>query len=179
ISPECGHAYSALKWEGPNLVGRDYNFEVIHILELLDKLRREGRIMFQGKDDRRLTYHDPCQIVRRGGIVQEPRNLLGQVASNFVEMEDHGIYNICCGGGGGVSANSRAEDMRLRSFASKKAQIDKMGGVDALVTSCANCRNVLEEGIEHYGMDLPVIGLSELLADYLTPDERGEPVEPA
>ncbi|MBT3305663.1 MAG: (Fe-S)-binding protein [Alphaproteobacteria bacterium] len=179
ISPECGHAYSALKWEGPNLVGRDYNFKVIHILELLDNLRREGRITFQGKDDRRLTYHDPCQIVRRGGIVKEPRDLLGQVASNFVEMEDHGIYNVCCGGGGGVSANARAEDMRLRAFASKKAQIDKMGEVDALVTSCANCRNVLEEGIEHYGMDLPVIGLSELLADYLTPEERGEPPEPA
>ncbi|MBC8339650.1 MAG: (Fe-S)-binding protein [Rhodospirillales bacterium] len=172
ISPECGHAYSALKWEGPNLLGRDYDFEVIHILELMDKLRREGRITFKGKDDRKLTYHDPCQIVRRGGIVREPRDLLGQVASNFVEMKDCGVYNICCGGGGGVSANPRAEDLRLKAFAVKKAQVDDLGGVDALVTSCANCRNVLEEGIEHYGMDLPVIGLSELLADYL--DDEGD-----
>jgi len=175
ISPECGHGYSALKWEGPNLLGRDYDFEVIHILELMDKLRREGRITFKGKDERKLTYHDPCQIVRRGGIVREPRDLLGSVASNFVEMEEHGVNNICCGGGGGVSANPRAEDLRLKAFACKKEQIDKLGGVDALVTSCGNCRNVLEEGIDKYGMVLPVIGLSELLAGYLSPDEPGEP----
>jgi len=34
ISPECGHAYMALRWEGPNLIGRPYSFKVIHILEL-------------------------------------------------------------------------------------------------------------------------------------------------
>ncbi|MHB8825602.1 MAG: (Fe-S)-binding protein, partial [Thiobacillus sp.] len=28
ISPECGHAYTALRWEGPNLIGRPFGFEV-------------------------------------------------------------------------------------------------------------------------------------------------------
>ncbi|MDH5749232.1 MAG: (Fe-S)-binding protein, partial [Rhodospirillales bacterium] len=165
ISPECGHAYSALKWEGPNLVGRDYKFEVIHILELLEQFRREGRLRTKGMDSRRLTFHDPCQIVRRGGIVKEPRNLINQVASGFVEMKNHGVHNICCGGGGGVSSNPRAEEMRIKAFACKKEQIDDLGQVDALVTSCANCRNVLEEAIDAYEMDLPVIGLTELLAE--------------
>ncbi len=169
ISPECGHAYSALKWEGPNLLGRDYGFEVVHILELLDDLVREGRLPSRGKDQRRLTYHDPCQIVRRGGLSAEPRNLLNRVADNFVEMKEHGKYNICCGGGGGVSSNPRAEELRIKAFVGKKAQIDELGGVDALVTSCANCRNVLEEAIDEYEMDLPVIGLTELLAEYLEP----------
>ena len=27
ISPECGHAYTALRWEGPNLIGRPYTFK--------------------------------------------------------------------------------------------------------------------------------------------------------
>ncbi|MHA1598721.1 MAG: (Fe-S)-binding protein, partial [Alphaproteobacteria bacterium] len=115
ISPECGHAYSALKWEGPNLIGRAYKFEVIHILELLDQLRREGRIKPKDTDDRRLTFHDPCQIVRRGGIVEEPRHLMNMVAGNFVEMENHGTANICCGGGGGVSSNPRAEELRIKA----------------------------------------------------------------
>jgi Fe-S oxidoreductase len=170
ISPECGHAYSALKWEGPNLIGRSYDFEVVHILELLDRLVQEGRLTTTGRDSRRVTYHDPCQIVRRGGIVEEPRKLLHGVAANFVEMREHGKYNICCGGGGGVSSNPRAEQLRLKSFASKKQQIDALGDIEALVTSCANCRNVLEEAIDEYEMELPVIGLTELIADYLEPE---------
>ncbi len=174
ISPECGHAYSALKWEGPNLVGRAYDFKVVHILELLDRLVDDGRLPTRGKDKRRLTYHDPCQIVRRGGVVEQPRRLLRQVASNFVEMENAGVGNICCGGGGGVSSNPRAEEMRLKAFACKKRQIDDLGRIDALVTSCANCRNVLEEAIDEYEMELPVIGLSELLADYLDEGEQAE-----
>jgi len=169
ISPECGHAYSALKWEGPNLIGRDYGFEVVHILELLDQLVGDGRLPTRGQDSRRLTYHDPCQIVRRGGLIAEPRNLLNKVANNFVETAEHGKYNICCGGGGGVSSNPRAEELRLKAFAAKKKQIDDLGEVEALVTSCANCRNVLEEAIDEYGMELPVVGLTELLAEYLEP----------
>ncbi|MBT6406792.1 MAG: (Fe-S)-binding protein, partial [Rhodospirillaceae bacterium] len=124
ISPECGHAYSALKWEGPNLLGRAYDFEIIHIMELLDQLRREGRIKARGSDDQRLTFHDPCQIVRRGGVVDEPRHLMNMVASNFVEMDNCGTANICCGGGGGVSSNSRAEELRIKAFGSKKKQLD-------------------------------------------------------
>ena len=166
ISPECGHAYSALNWEGPNLVGRTYNFEVIHILELLDRLCAEGKITTKGKDTRRLTFHDPCQIVRRGGIVEEPRNLLNLVADNFVEMTPSASANICCGGGGGVSSNAGAEELRLKAFGSKKRQLDAVKP-DAMVTACGNCRNVLEEAIDENDMIMPVLGLTELLAEYL------------
>ena len=167
VSPECGHAYSALNWEGPNLVGKNYDFEVIHILELLDQLVREGRIKTKSElDQRRVTFHDPCQIVRRGGIVDEPRNLLHMVSDNFIEMENYGVANICCGGGGGVSSNSRAEELRIKSFGAKKKQLDAVGP-EALVTACGNFRNVLEEAIDEFGMDLPVLGLTELVAEYL------------
>jgi Fe-S oxidoreductase len=167
ISPECGHAYSALKWEGPNLVGKAYDFEVVHILELLDQLRRDGKIKLKDKDTRRLTFHDPCQIVRRGGIVREPRDLVRHAADNFHEMPYAGIANICCGGGGGVSSNARAEELKIKAFECKKAQIEAVGDVAVLVTACANCRNTLEESIDAYEMELPVIGVAELLAEHL------------
>ncbi|MCU7807960.1 MAG: (Fe-S)-binding protein, partial [Candidatus Thiodiazotropha sp. (ex Semelilucina semeliformis)] len=127
VSPECGHAYTAIRWEGPNLIGRPYDFEVVHILELLDKLKAEGRIKLEGKDDTPMTLHDPCQIVRRGGVVDPPRNLLHSVADHFTEMTDHGVMNWCCGGGGGVSANERAEELRLKSFDRKKHQLEELG----------------------------------------------------
>ncbi len=167
VSPECGHAYSALNWEGPNLVGKSYDFQVIHILELLDQLVGEGRIKTKvERDQRRVTFHDPCQIVRRGGVVQQPRNLLNLVSGNFIEMENAGVANICCGGGGGVSSNARAEKLRITAFGAKKRQLDAVKP-EALVTACGNCRNVLEEAIDEYEMDLPVLGLTELVAEYL------------
>ena len=166
ISPECGHAFTALRWEGPNLIGRPYPFEVVHILELLDQLRSEGRLKTKGKESVPITLHDPCQLVRRGGVVAQPRSLLGDIAEDFREMDDHGVWNWCCGGGGGVSANERAEPLQIVSFKRKQAQLEKIN-VDTMVTACANCRIVLEEGLEHYHMDINVVGLTELLAEHL------------
>lgn len=168
ISPECGHAYTALRWEGPNLIGRAYGFEVVHVLELLEQLRSEGRLPLQGISDTRLSFHDPCQIVRRGGVTEAPRNLLGQVASDFQDMPDGGVMNWCCGGGGGVSANERAEPLRMKVFERKKKQLDAVRP-ELVVTACANCRIMLEEGLEHYEMDQEVVGLTELIAEHLAP----------
>ncbi len=170
ISPECGHAFTALRWEGPNLMGKPYSFDVKHILEVLDELHKAGKLKTQGKDKRALTYHDPCQITRRGGVVEQPRRLLGEVAADFREMPDAGVMNWCCGGGGGVSANTRAEPLRLQAFKVKKRQLEA-SGASTLVTACANCRIVLEEGLEHYHMNIPVVGLTEVIAEHLVEGE--------
>ncbi len=173
ISPECGHAYTAIRWEGPNLIGRPYPFKVVHILELLDELRATGRIRTEGLDDTRMTFHDPCSIVRKGGVLDEPRRLMELVTSDFVEMKDHGRWNWCCGGGGGVSANEDSEELRLKVFKRKKDQIEETGA-QTLVTACANCRLVIEEGMEEYHMEMPMIGLSELIAEHLVVDGKRE-----
>ena len=79
ISPECGHAYTAIRWEGPNLMGRPFGFEVKHIIEVLDDLRRAGKLKLKGTLDKPLTYHDPCQISRPGGVYEQPPTLLTQL----------------------------------------------------------------------------------------------------
>jgi len=166
ISPECGHAYTAIRFEGPNLIGRPYNFRVQHILEVLEEFRQQGLLKTEGKETERMTFHDPCQLVRKGGVIQAPRNLLGMVSNGFVEMRDHAEMNWCCGGGGGVSANERADELKSKAFHQKKSQLDELG-VEILVTACANCRITLEEGLEQNDMDIPVVGLTEMLAEHL------------
>jgi Fe-S oxidoreductase len=166
ISPECGHAYTAIRWDGPNLMGRPFGFQVKHILEVLDELRQAGRLKLKGSIDRPLTYHDPCQISRRGGVHEQPRNFLRQLAPEFREMPDAGVMNWCCGGGGGVSANERAEGLRTIVFKRKQRQIEATG-VKTVVTACANCRVVMEEALEHYHMDIELLGLTELVAEHL------------
>jgi len=166
ISPECGHAYTALRWEGPNFIGKAYPFRVVHILELLDELQLQGKLNLTGLETDRLTFHDPCSIVRRGGIQAQPRNLITSIAENFVEMTDHGSMNWCCGGGGGVSSNERAEELKQTVFNRKKSQIEEVE-VDAVVTACSNCRMVMEEGLENNEMDIPLLGLTEMIAEHL------------
>jgi Fe-S oxidoreductase len=171
ISPECGHAYMAIRWEGPNLIGRPYNFKVVHILEVLDELREQGRLKTTGKESQRLTYHDPCQVARRGGVVKQPRNLLDMVAEDFVEMPETGTMNWCCGAGGGVSSNERADELRLKAFNRKKQQLDAIRP-DAIVSACSNCRIHLEDGLEEYNMDMPVLSLTETIAAHLAGNEQ-------
>jgi Fe-S oxidoreductase len=167
ISPECGHAYTALRWEGPNLIGRPFGFEVKHIIEVLGEFQAQGLLQTEGFETDRLTFHDPCQLVRRGGVIQQPRTLMNLVAKDFVEMPDAGYMNWCCGGGGGASAIEAGEALRLEAFKKKKSQFDAVKP-DRVVTACANCRIVLEESLEHYKMDIPVIGLTEMIADHIS-----------
>ena len=68
-----------------------------------------------------------------------------------------------------MSAIRRAEKLRFAAFECKKQQIET-AGAEALVTACANCRNVIEEAFDEYHMTLPVLGLTELVAQYLEPD---------
>lgn len=170
ISPECGHAYTAIRWEGPNLIGRPFPFRVVHILELLDELRATGRIKTKGLETECHTFHDPCSLARKGGVIDGPRRLMNMVTSNFVDMKEHGKLAWCCGGGGGVSSNEDADELRIKAFKKKRDQIAETGA-DVLVTACANCRLVIEEGLEEYNIEMPIVGLSEMIADHLVVDE--------
>jgi len=166
VSPECGHAYTAIRWEGPNLMGKKFGFKVQHILEVLDDLRDQGLLKTEGMEEDRLTFHDPCQLVRKGGVVEQPRRLMKMVAKNFVEMPDAGMMNWCCGGGGGANAIEEGHALRTKVFQIKLDQFDAVKP-DRLVTACANCRIMIEEGFDEYERELPVIGLTELVAEHL------------
>ncbi|OOY53776.1 heterodisulfide reductase [Solemya velum gill symbiont] len=169
ISPECGHAYMAIRWDGPNLVGKAFSFKVRHILEVLDTFREEGRLKLKDKISEKVTYHDPCQISRRGGVIDQPRRLIDLFADDFVEMPDAGKMNWCCGAGGGVSSNERADEVRLQVFKRKKAQLEEVQP-DAIISACSNCRIHIEDGLEEYGMDIPLMSLTETLAEHLADD---------
>ena len=90
------------------------------------------------------------------------------VAENYIEIADTRKLNWCCGGGGGASAihTEEAEALRAKAFRIKKRQIEE-AGVNTMVTSCANCRITIEEGLDHYEMDTKLLGLTELLAEHL------------
>ncbi|MGE5095714.1 MAG: (Fe-S)-binding protein [Betaproteobacteria bacterium] len=165
VLPECGHAYTALRWQGANVYGRPLPFRVLHISEFLAENLENGRIRVTPLD-KSAAFHDPCQLSRRGGASSAPRRVLAALGVQLKECEDSGELSFCCGGGGGVIANSRADDLRRKALAIKMGQIDATGA-ELTLTSCANCRLSFDDGREFYRWDRKMGSLLELVADRL------------
>jgi len=111
-----------------------------------------------------VTYHDPCQVSRRGGATEDARELLNGVFTDFHEMDPTKNYNWCCGGGGGVQAISRAAPMRHEVFKIKMHQVEETGA-DTLISSCANCRLTMDESSARWKWNKELASLVELLAE--------------
>ena len=162
VIPECGHAFGVLRWSGANILGRALPYHVMHITEYLAQLKREGKIRFKPYGAS-ITYHDPCQISRRGGATADARFLLEGFATNFTEMTPTGNFNWCCGGGGGVQAMGSAADLRHKVFQIKMKQVEDCGA-ETMLSSCANCRLTMEESREHWHWQRGLESLVEVLA---------------
>ncbi|MBT8454716.1 MAG: (Fe-S)-binding protein [Rhodobacteraceae bacterium] len=163
LLPECGHAYGAARWEWNLWYEKDVPVKVLHMTEFLDQEVGAGRIKLKPVGNT-ATFHDPCQIVRRGGLTQAPRRLLKALGIDLIEMKDHGDFGYCCGGGGGALANVRAAPLRHKVFDLKRKQIEDTGA-ERFITSCGQCRITFERGCQETGWDHPPESLMELVAD--------------
>jgi hypothetical protein len=91
VLAECGHGTRAFRWEAPNYLKSKFDFNVITSVELMYDYLKEGRIkVSKEKSTQRMTLHDPCNLVRSGGIINEQRYILSLIATDFVEMTPHG-----------------------------------------------------------------------------------------
>jgi Fe-S oxidoreductase len=165
VLPECGHAYGAMRWQGANLYGKPLPFRVLHISEFLAEAVREGRLKLKPMAGS-VTFHDPCQVSRRGGATSAPREVLASLKADLREMPPSGDANWCCGGGGGVVTLHRADEHRYRAFEIKMKQVEA-AGAGRLATSCSNCRLTFDDGQAHYKWDHKMESLLELVAEHL------------
>jgi Fe-S oxidoreductase len=160
---ECGTAFRVMK----QLSGKQA-FEVSSITEVHARYIREGRIQLDKSTTKgRITYHDPCQIARNAGVMDEPRYILKHLTDDFRDMTPDPRYNWCCGGGGGlVALGDETLDFRMKSSKVKAEQV-KETGATILATACENCHTQLDNLNEHYKLGVDVQFLSSLVADAL------------
>jgi glycolate oxidase iron-sulfur subunit len=83
----------------------------------------------------RVTYHDPCHLVRAQGVSAAPRKILKALPQvEYVEMEE---ASACCGGGGSFQFDFPAVS---KGITAKKIQHIRETGACCVVTGCPGCR---------------------------------------
>ncbi|MGI0026187.1 MAG: (Fe-S)-binding protein, partial [Nitrososphaera sp.] len=64
------HDYITFTEDYPEYFGEDYDFEIVHITELVAELIRDGKLRLRKPVKRVVTYHDPCRLNKRKGIFE-------------------------------------------------------------------------------------------------------------
>lgn len=166
IVPECGHAYTALRWEAADLYGKPLPFKVRHVTEFLAEQLQLGKLTLRTTETGATTFHDPCQLVRKGGVTNAPRTLMKAMGVELHEMKNHGAFSFCCGGGGGVVDIQRAAPLRYRAMENKLREVDDTGA-STFITSCSDCRRTFDDARSHFNWEKTPRSLLELVADNL------------
>lgn len=108
----------------------DNDIEVVHISQFL-------RNFDMGVEtEKRVTYHDPCDLGRHCGIYDAPRETIYKIAPNFVEMRHNRENALCCGAGGGVRGA-----YAKNSIAMARRRLEEVEEVRAeiVLTECNSC----------------------------------------
>lgn len=164
---ECGHGFRALRWEGPRWIGKNYSAVSLSILEVIADYIREGKIKLDpSKNAKPVTLHDPCNLVRNGGVIEDQRCILKKAVSNFIEMTPNRANNYCCGGGGGQLAMSEYSERRIKAGKIKAEQIRRTGA-KIVATPCHNCIDQLMELNKEYKLNVKIKTVGEIVADAL------------
>ena len=134
---------------------------LLHSTELIVHLIEQGRLKL--KDFKTsVTYHDPCDLARTGGVFEAPRGVLGAIPGiELREVSERRMSGLCCGGGGDVEmVNPQGVKQVGQATASKLSET----GAALLATACPQCTRVLEEGMKKVKPEMKVLDITEIVA---------------
>ena len=120
--------------------------------------------LFSARNAKTVTLHDPCRLVRMGGIVEEQRFILRQAVKDFIEMTPNREQNYCCGGGGGQLSMTDYTARRRSAGRTKSEQIRRTQA-RVVATPCHNCLDQLAELNKHHKLGVVVKSVLELAAE--------------
>jgi len=162
VVTSCSDGYSTFKKLYPR-VDIDMKFEVLHMVEYLDRLIKDGKIKLTKKVPMKVTYHDPCHLGRHladDGVYEPPREVLRSIPGiELVEMERNRENAWCCGAGAGVSQANPAFALWTANERLKEARAT---GATALVTSCPWCQRNFRDAVKEYGEEIEIYDIAEI-----------------
>jgi glycolate oxidase iron-sulfur subunit len=96
----------------------------------------------------RVTYHDPCHLLKGQGVGILPRRLLQRLPNvEFVEMEG---ADACCGGGGSFQVEHPEVSAAITA---RKVESIQRAGAEVVATGCPGCRLTIAA---HLGAEKPI-----------------------
>lgn len=170
--PSCYYTWHHLY---PEVLGKPMPVEILHASQYIARLIEEGRLTLGPVQDI-VTYHDPCDLGRKSGVYDAPRQVLRSIPGlKFMEMVQNGPNSLCCGGGGDIAmyANDVVADVAQRRMRQAQA-------VEAryIVSACQQCKRTLAEGGRKAKIRIKPIDITELVLMSLQNAQAGMTLEP-
>ncbi len=106
----------------------------------------------------KVTYHDPCHLVRFQKVSAQPRKLLKGIPG--VEFKEMTEADMCCGGAGSFSLTHY--DLSQKVLSRKTGNASRTGA-NLLATGCPACMMQLSGGVQKDGLPMQVIHTVQLL----------------
>ena len=134
--------------------------EVIHSVELLSKLLREGKLSPR-KMAVKVTYHDPCHLGRHSQLYDAPRDIIRSIPGvELIEMKYARELARCCGAGAGVKTANPEISLDI---AKRRVEEACETGAEILLSACPFCEQSLSEAVNALGKKIRVMDVAELL----------------
>lgn len=163
----CPSCYHMWKDYYPELLGGALEMQVLHSTELLSQLISEGRLKFK-EMPLEVTYHDPCDLGRKSGIFDPPREILKNIPGMVLkEMRNNRLDSMCCGGGGNLEMNDAGLSSKVAQNRIKQAQDT---GAKIVVTACQQCKRTLQAGATTMKARIKVKDITEIVYEALMQD---------
>ena len=158
--PSCYYTWGHLY---PEIVPGAGDIKVMHATEMLAELVRDGAITFAEQQPTLVTYHDPCDLGRKSGIYDVPREIINSIPGlELVEMASNRENALCCGGGGDVEMVDA--DAVVELSAQRMEQV-KATGAKLLVSSCQQCKRTLFRAARATKTRVRIQDITELVWD--------------
>ena len=159
----CSGCFKTIMQDYPRIA--PLNFEVLHSVEFIARMLKQGTLTFPHPVNRTVTYHDPCHLGRATGGFEAPRMIIEAIPGlKLVEMPRNREYSRCCGAGGGLKAGF--PDIQTK-MAQRRIQEAEETGAEQLVSCCPFCYQGLNVGITALESQVVMRDISGLIAESL------------
>ncbi len=188
----CSDCYHAFKRLYPEEM--EFNFEVVHITEYIERLINEGKLKFTKEVPMTITYHDPCHLGRRGEahvpwkgeqkkvrghvLVWEPRRPRYNGAQGVYETPRNVLKSIpgvklvemernreyAWCCGAGAGVRERYPDFSEWT-AGERIEEAKASGAEAIVSACPHCERNFMDAVAEKNESLKVFDILDLVRE--------------
>jgi heterodisulfide reductase subunit D len=154
--PSCYYAWSHLYPEVVDVSG----IRLQHATEFLAELLEDRRLA-PGPVEQVVTYHDPCDLGRKSGVYDAPREVLARIPGlELREMAACRENALCCGGGGDVEVADAAVSAGVA--ARRLAQVAATGA-QVVLSACQQCQRTLQSGARQQRLRIRALDIVELV----------------